>query len=338
MVKSCLVTGGCGFIGSHLVDLLVGQGHRVTVVDDLSTGRRENVAHHGGRVRVIESDLAAALAGPLGGERFDEIYHLAAAVGVALVVADPIRCIHTNVHQTSALLEFAKRSGTRTLLASSSEVYGKASKSPFAETDDVVYGSTDKPRWSYAASKAIDEYLGLAYFKQHGLPVTIARFFNTVGPRQRGDYGMVVPRFVKAAIAGGPLHVYGDGEQSRCFCDARDVARALPAMVREPTCEGRVLNVGSDRSISMNELAKLTIEIVVRERAQQVRTAGTGGVSAAQTDGVSIKHLPYEQVYGEAFEDLRVRKPDLSRIREAIGFRPSIPLEQTIRDIAREIA
>jgi UDP-glucose 4-epimerase len=321
-VRSCLVTGGCGFIGSHLVDLLLSQGHRVCVVDDLSTGRIENLAQHAalqarGSLRVLTMDLASALRTELAQETFDEVYHLAAAVGVALVVADPIRCIHTNVHQTSELLEFVSKRKTPTLLASSSEVYGKGSKSPFAETDDVVYGSTDKPRWSYAASKAIDEYLGLAYHAQRNVPISIARFFNTVGPRQRGEYGMVVPRFVSAAMRGEPLQVYGDGEQSRCFCDARDVASALPRMLRASSCHGRVFNVGSDRSVTMNELAQLVLKLV-------------------GSPTVGIKHVPYEKVYGEAFEDLRVRRPDLTRIREAIGFAPSITLEQTILDIARE--
>jgi UDP-glucose 4-epimerase len=319
----CLVTGGAGFIGSHLVDVLLAQGCRVTVVDDCSTGREANLSQHP-HLRFVRSDLAQALQGPLGDERFDEVYHLAAAVGVALVVADPIRCIHTNVHQTQVLLDFVSKSRTPTVLASSSEVYGKGSKSPFAETDDVVYGSTDKPRWSYAASKAIDEYLGLAYCEQRGVPIAIARFFNTVGPRQRGDYGMVVPRFVQAALRGGTIEVYGDGEQSRCFCDARDTARALPQMLRTPACMGRVFNVGSDQSVTMNELARLV-----------VHTLAQGASAGAKP--VQVKHTPYEAVYGPSFEDLRVRKPDLTRIREAIGFAPRYTLETTILDIAAEL-
>lgn len=274
-------------------------------------------------MRFVRSDLAAALAGQLAHEQFDEVYHLAAAVGVALVVKDPIRCIQTNVHQTQALLDFVSVRRTPTLLASSSEVYGKGSKNPFSETDDVVYGSTDKPRWSYAASKAIDEYLGLAFHAQRGVPVAIARFFNTVGPRQRGDYGMVVPRFVRSALLGQALEVYGDGEQSRCFCDARDVARALPLMVRSEKCLGRVCNVGSDQSVTMNGLAHEVLRVVSR--------------CDWAKPGATLKHLPYEAVYGSAFEDLRQRRPDLTRIREAIGFAPRLSLEQTILDIATEL-
>ncbi|MDI1291004.1 MAG: NAD-dependent epimerase/dehydratase family protein, partial [bacterium] len=210
--RRVLVTGGAGFIGSHLVDLLLTRGDLVTVVDNLSTGRRSNLPDSAPNLRFIEADLGDALVAFGKGERFDEIYHLAAAVGVALVIKDPIRSIETNIEQTAALLRFAANrlsGGTpRTLLASSSEVYGKSPRSPFKEDDDCLYGSTTVTRWSYACSKAIDEHLGLAYHAQHGLPVTIARFFNTVGPRQIGEYGMVLPRFVKAALEGRPLDVH----------------------------------------------------------------------------------------------------------------------------------
>lgn len=318
-----LVTGGAGFIGSHLADLLLASGATVTVVDDLSTGRRENLPAAHPRLRFIEADLSHALGAFGPGERFDEVYHLAAAVGVRLVVDDPVRCIETNVHGTADLLRFAAEHGpgggpAPTLIASSSEVYGKSEKSPFSEDDDVVYGATTRSRWSYACSKAIDEYLALAYHAKRGVPVVVARFFNTVGPRQVGSYGMVLPNLVAAAVAGEDLPVHGDGRQTRCFCDVRDVAGALPRMLREPACAGRVFNVGSDRSISIGELADLVI-------------ATTGSRSGKRL-------IPYDKAYSAGFEDLRRREPDLRRIREAIGFAPSIPLEQTIRDIAAAMA
>lgn len=314
-----LVTGGAGFIGSHLTDLLLASGAAVTVVDDLSTGRRENLPTAHPRLRFIEADLSHALGAFGPGERFDEVYHLAAAVGVRLVVDDPVRCIETNVHGTADLLRFAVAHGpdggpAPTLIASSSEVYGKAEKSPFSEDDDVVYGATTRSRWSYACSKAIDEYLALAYHAKRGMPVVVARFFNTVGPRQVGSYGMVLPNFVAAALAGEDLPVHGDGRQTRCFCDVRDVAAALPRLLREPACAGRVFNVGSERSISIGDLADLVI-------------ATTGSRSGKRL-------IPYDKAYSSGFEDLRRREPDLRRIRAAIGFSPSVSLEQTIRDIA----
>lgn len=313
--RTVLITGGAGFIGSHLADLLLERGDAVTVVDNLSTGRRANLPDAHPRLRFIEADLGSALHAFGPGERFDEVYHLAAAVGVKLVTADPIRSIETNIEQTAALLRFVHERGSPpTLLASSSEVYGKSSHTPFSEQDDVLYGPTTVPRWSYACSKAVDEYLGLAYHAQHKLPVVVARFFNTVGPRQVGDYGMVLPRFVESALRGVPLEVYGDGEQSRCFCDVRDVARSLPRLLATPACYGRVFNVGSDRPISIRDLAHSVI-----------RTVGSAS---------HVRTIPYAQAYGANFEDLRQRRPDLSRVFEAIGFEPKIPLEQTILDLA----
>lgn len=317
-----LVTGGAGFIGSHLVDLLLEQGRHVTVIDDLSTGRRENLPGGGkghDRLRFIEADLADALPALGPDERFDEIYHLAAAVGVRLIIEQPVRSIETNVVTTAAVLTFALTHGPRPgvpapiLIASSSEVYGKSAKCPFSEDDDVVYGPTTKTRWSYACSKALDEYLALAHHREHGLPAVVARFFNTVGPRQVGSYGMVLPNFVSAALDGRDLEVHGDGRQTRCFCDVRDVVRALPALLAGGM-EGRVFNIGSDRVISIADLADLVI-----------RTLGSTS---------RVRTVPYEQAYAEGFEDLRQRQPDLSRIRAAIGFQPRIPLEQTILDIA----
>ncbi|MBY0397644.1 MAG: GDP-mannose 4,6-dehydratase [Thermoleophilia bacterium] len=314
-----LVTGGAGFIGSHLCDRLLARGDRVTVIDNLSTGRRSNLpAAHAG-LRFIEADLSSALDAFGPGERFDQIYHLAAAVGVRLVVDDPIGCIRTNIDDTARLLSFALTHGpgggpAATLIASSSEVYGKAETSPFSEEADVVYGPTTRSRWSYACSKAIDEYLALAHHEKHGLPVVVARFFNTVGPRQVGAYGMVLPNFVSSALAGEAVRVFGDGEQSRCFCDVRDVTEALPRMLASPACVGRVFNVGSDRPISMNALAGLVISTL--------------------SSRSGVVHIPYDRAYSAGFEDLRRREPDLRRIREAVGFQSRVALEQTIRDLA----
>jgi UDP-glucose 4-epimerase len=316
--RVCLVTGGGGFIGSHLVERLVERGDRVVVIDDFSTGRRSNLdAVDRDRLEVIESDVSGVI-GSLETGAYDEIYHLAAAVGVRLVIEQPIRTIETNVHETSAVLQFAAASATPLLLASTSEVYGKSEHTPFSEEDDVVYGPTTLHRWSYACSKAIDEYLALAYHREHGLPVTIARLFNTVGPRQVGRYGMVLPRFVGAALAGEPLEVYGDGRQTRCFCDVRDVADQLAVMLAEPTCLGRVLNLGHDEPMAIGDLARLVVETL--ESASPIRC------------------VPYDKAFGSGFDDLRDRRPDLARLRAATGFAPRIPLIQTIRDLARDLA
>ncbi len=312
--RVCLVTGGAGFIGSHLVEGLLRRGDRVVVIDDLSTGRRENL-HGADRSRL--SLITAGVSEGLGGFRpgaFDEIFHLAAAVGVRLVIDEPIRTIETNVSETVAVLDFAARTATPILVASTSEVYGKSTKTPFAEDDDVVYGPTVLSRWSYACSKAIDEYLALGHHRQNGLPVAIVRFFNIVGPRQVGTWGMVLPRFVWAALRGDPIEVYGDGRQSRCFCDVRDVVEVLPRILAAPRCHGRVLNLGSDETIEIRALAEL-----VRD------TLGSDS---------PIVHLSYEQAFGEGFDDLRERRPDLTRIQEATGFRPRVSLVQTIRDLA----
>jgi len=317
--RRTLVSGGSGFIGSHLVPLLLARGDHVTIVDNLSTGRRANTPADHARLRFIEADLRDALRVLGPGERFDEIYHLAAAVGVSRVLEDPILAIETNVEQTAAILRFASEHGprggnARILIASSSEVYGKSSKSPFSEDDDVLYGPTTVSRWSYACTKAIDEYLAFGHHRMRGLPAVAVRFFNTVGPRQVGDYGMVLPRFVGAALAGEPLRVFGDGAQSRCFCDVRDVVDALPRLLASDACIGRVFNVGSDEPITIAALARRVVDVL-----------GSGS---------PIVHEPYAGAYPEGFEDLRQRRPDLTRVRAAIGFSARIPLDQTIRDIA----
>ena len=320
-----LISGGAGFIGSHLADLLLARGDVVTVIDDLSTGRRDNLPERHERLRFIEADLAGALRVLGPGEKFDQIYHLAAAVGVQLVMEDPIHTIETNVDLTSAVLHFARDrarpdcpKGIPTLVASTSEVYGKGTKVPFSEEDDVLYGPTTKSRWSYAYSKAIDEHMVLAYHRQHEFPGVVARFFNTVGPRQVGTWGMVIPRFVEAAMAGRDIEVFGDGKQSRCFCHVHDVARVLPKLIETRACHGRVFNVGTDQSVSIVDLAQMVVRI-------------TGSKSR-------IVFKPYDQAYPAGFEDLRERRPDLSRIAQAVGFKPTIPLEQTIRDAMATLA
>lgn len=326
--KRVLVTGGAGFIGSHLVECLIardGGGLDVTVVDDLSTGRRENLdviraagERAGAAVRVIESDLCEAIPVLGDGAPFDRVFHLAAAVGVDLVLDDPVRAIEVNVETTSALLKHLSRHGSPpTLIASSSEVYGKPGTSVFSEDDDSLYGSTTVTRWSYAHAKALDEHLALGYHATRGLPTVVARFFNTVGPRQRGRYGMVLPRFVGAALAGESLRVFGDGQQTRCFCDVRDVVPAVAALLETPVCFGRVFNIGSDRAVSVRGLAERVIAVL-------------GSASG-------IELVPYDEAYASGFEDLRHRRPDLSRVREAVGFEAAYPLDRTIRDVADEM-
>lgn len=317
--RQVLVTGGAGFIGSHLVELLLARGDDVVVVDNLSTGQRANLPESHDRLAFVESDLrdwlqgSARQAGP-----FDEIYHMAAAVGVELVIADPIGSIETNTEQTSALLRYASgphAGRPAVLVASSSEVYGKSERVPFHEDDDVVYGPTTATRWSYACSKALDEYLALAHHRTHGLGVVVARLFNTVGPRQVGRYGMVLPRFVAAAMSGEPLLVYGDGQQVRCFCDVRDVAWALVALLGVPQARGRIYNVGSESAISILDLAHAVVEVLDSDSP--------------------IERVPYDRAYGPGFEDLRRRVPHLGRLRQAVDFEPRHDLQSTIRAVAR---
>lgn len=319
--RRALVTGGAGFIGSHLVEHLIAQGVQVTVIDNLSTGYVENLDAVIDKIEFIEANVDAGLQQLTNEQptvRFDEIYHLAAAVGVDLVLADPINSIKTNIHQTDAIFEYALSHGSPpTLIASSSEVYGKPNASVFNEDDDLHFGPTSITRWSYAHAKAIDEHLALAYWHQHKLPTVICRFFNTVGPRQVGRYGMVLPRFVEAALGNEPLMVFGDGSQSRCFCDGRDVIEVLPKMIRSSDCFGRVFNVGSDHPISISQLAETVIEVL-------------GSRS-------KIQLVPYCDAYPAGFEDLRHRKPDLDRIKEAVGFEPKFSLDQTIKDLATQI-
>ena len=314
-----LVTGGGGFIGSHLVDLMISRGAYVTVVDDFSTGRMSNLerAQEIGkdRLRIVKGSVSEMLC-DLNPSDFGFCYHLAAAVGVRLVMEQPIHTIETNVQETASLLSFVSQTHIPTLLASTSEVYGKGSSPQFSEDDDVVYGPTTCNRWSYATSKAIDEFLGLAHCKEGKAPVVVARFFNTVGPRQVGQYGMVLPRFVDAAMKNQPIHIHGNGTQSRCFCDVRDVVPAIMSLLEHSENHGRVFNVGSDQSITITELAEL--------------------VKARLKSSSVLEYVPYSEVYGGGMDDLKARMPNLSRIREAIGFAPEIHLDKTIDDLAAE--
>ena len=310
-----LITGGAGFIGSHLAEALLAEGEEVTIIDDLSTGRFANIQHlvdHPKFRYIIESITNETVMDRLVGE-CDIIYHLAAAVGVEMVINEPLRVLETNLVGTETVLRLASCHRKKVLLSSTSEVYGKNEKVPFKEEDDCVLGSTTHIRWCYAASKAIDEFLALAYYKDHGLPVIIVRLFNTVGPRQTGRYGMVIPRFVRQALAGEPITVYGDGLQTRCFADVADVVPAIIALTRHPDAVGQVFNIGS------------TEEITILELAQRVK-ALTGSDS-------EIVFVPYEEAYGEGFEDMRRRVPDLSKISRLIGYRPQISLDETLRRV-----
>ncbi len=315
---SALITGGAGFIGSHLAEFLHGRGWEVSILDDLSTGSIRNIEHLKGRARFRYTIGSIMDSGLLAEEidRAEVVFHLAAAVGVRLIVEDPVRTIETNIRGTENVLEFAGRKQKRLLITSTSEVYGKSAHVPFREEDDLVFGATTRPRWAYACSKAIDEFLALAYHKQLGLPVTIARLFNTVGPRQTGRYGMVIPRFVEQALAGKPISVYGDGSQTRAFCHVADVVGALTALVEEPRSIGAIFNVGSGHEISVLELARTIIRI-------------TGSKS-------EIRLIPFEEAYGPDFEDMQRRVPDTSRIRDLIGFTPKKTLEDIIRDVAEQ--
>ena len=312
MPKHYLITGGAGFIGSHLAEHLLAQKHRVTLLDDFSTGRMENIAGLLGRpeVGLIRASVEEVSTVNLAVQQADAVFHLAAAVGVQLIADEPVRTIQTIIRGTEVVLEAANRWRRPVLITSSSEVYGFGTKVPFSEHDDIAIGPTVHPRWCYAYAKGIDEFLGLAYHKQFGLPVAIVRLFNTVGPRQVGQYGMVLPRFVEKALAGEPIPVTGDGTQTRCFCHVHDVVAALARLIETPATFGEVFNLGSDEEISIRELA----ERIVKKAGSRSR----------------IELLPYEKVYGQHFEDVPRRVPDLSKITTAIGFRRGYALDQII--------
>jgi len=310
-----LITGGAGFIGSHLAEALLAHGHRVTALDNLATGSTENIQHLREHPRfrlVVDSALNAELMHRLAGEA-DVIYHLAAAVGVRWIIDHPLLSIQTNIRATELVLEAAEASGSRVVVASTSEVYGKNTAVPLREDSDSIIGSTQITRWLYANSKATDEFLALAYHRERGVPVIIVRFFNTVGPRQTGEYGMVVPRFVEAALRGESLTIHGDGQQSRCFTDVRDAVRAVTQLVETPAALGEVFNVGSSQETTIEQLARTVLRL----------TESKAGV----------RYVPYEAVYRQGFEDMRRRVPDCSKLRRAIGFAPDTSLEENLSRI-----
>jgi UDP-glucose 4-epimerase len=313
-----LITGGAGFIGSHLADALLAEGWKVIIIDDLSTGSMANIEKAKANPRftyVIETMMNKSLLAELVDEA-DVIFHLAAAVGVRLIVESPVRTLETNIRATELVLELAAKKKKKVLITSTSEVYGKAAKLPFHEDDDLVMGPTVVGRWSYACSKAIDEFLGIAYYREKGLPVVLVRLFNTVGPRQTGTYGMVLPRFVKQALLDEPITIYGDGSQSRCFGYVGDVVPALIKLMKCDDAVGRIFNIGSDEEVTVLQLA---------ETVKQVTASSS-----------EIQFLTYEEVYGQGFEDMMRRVPDLSRVQQAIGYEPSKSLRQIVAAVAED--
>ncbi len=310
-----LITGGAGFIGSHLAEALLQAEHEVLVLDNFSTGRQQNIAHLEGRkdFELICADVVDEAITRDCVRSVDRVFHLASAVGVQLIIEQPVRTIETIVDGAAAVFNACARYRKPVLITSTSEVYGKSRKVPFAETDDLVIGSPTFRRWSYATAKAVDEFLALAHWHHSRLPVVIVRLFNTVGPRQSGQYGMVVPRFVRQALLGRPITVYGDGSQTRCFCHVGDVVWTLMRLLDLPAAYGEVFNIGTDREISIGELAA------------KVRTM-TGSRS-------EIALVPYNEAYGAGFEDMERRLPDLAKVRERIGYEPRFTLEQILHDV-----
>ena len=309
------ITGGAGFIGSHLAEKLLSNGEIVSIIDDLSTGSIENIEHLKSNVNFeykIDSIMNEQLLAELI-DKSDVVFHLAAAVGVKLIVESPVRTIETNIQGTELVLKMASKKKKKIIIASTSEVYGKGTCMPFKETGDLVFGPTTKGRWSYACSKAIDEFLGLAYYKEKKVPVTIVRLFNTVGPRQTGMYGMVIPTFVKQALLNHPITVYGDGQQTRCFTYVGDVVDALVKISRNPKAVGEIFNIGNTEEISIKELAEL--------------------VKSMTKSNSEIVYIPYDKAYEEGFEDMQKRIPDLSKIREFIGYKPTTNLKGILEKV-----
>ena len=314
-MNTSLVTGGAGFIGSHLTEALLAAGRRVVIIDDMSTGSLSNlerVKNHA-CLKIVEGTITnePLMEGLI--READEVYHLAAVVGVRLILEEPIRTAEINNDATAKILRVAAQTAKPIFLASTSEVYGKNPKMPLNEDDDCVLGPTSKGRWIYACGKALDDHLALGYHRTMGLPVVIGRFFNTVGPRQVGHYGMVLPRFVDQALNGGPLKVYGDGEQARCFGHVSDVVRAIMGLMACPSAQGKVFNLGNDEPITIRGLAERVIRQV--------------------NPHLPIEHVPYSQVFGAEFEEIRRRVPDLTRVRTAIGYQPRFGLDDIIRDV-----
>ena len=310
-----LITGGAGFIGSHLAEGLLNRGHTVHALDDLSTGSMANIRHlrhEPGFGYTIDSCHDSRVVAELVDEA-DYVFHLAAAVGVQLIVESPVRTLETNVHTTEIVLAQANKKRKPVFVASTSEVYGKLTTVPFREDGNMVLGPTTRGRWAYACSKALDEFLAIAYYRERGLPTIIGRMFNTVGPRQTGRYGMVVPTFVRQALAGQPITVFGSGGQRRCFCHVRDIVRALADLATRDDLYGEVFNIGATEEISMLELAQW--------------------VKEATGSGSEIVLIPYEEAYGEGFEDMERRVPDIAKIREAIGWEPTVSLGGILSDV-----
>jgi UDP-glucose 4-epimerase len=313
-----LITGGAGFIGSHLAERLLSAGDQVVVLDDLSTGSMRNIAHLVGRPG-FKHRIGSVTDVPLVAELVDDsdiVIHLAAAVGVQKIIEEPTATIETNVRGTEVVLGAASRKKKLCVIASTSEVYGKASKIPFSEDDDVSLGPTTHSRWAYACSKALDEWLALAYAREKKLPVIVVRFFNTVGPRQIGRYGMVLPRFASQALAGEPITVFGSGDQARCFCHVQDSVHALTLLIGTDEAVGQVINIGNDQEITIGALA---------ERVREVAKSGS-----------PIVRVPYDVAYAKGFEDMERRVPDLEKLERLTGFRPTTPLDRIIEDVVED--
>jgi UDP-glucose 4-epimerase len=310
-----LITGGAGFIGSHLAERLLRDGHAVIIIDNLSTGSLQNIEafRRDPKLQFVKGDIRDSTLVQLLTSRCEIVYHLAAAVGVQLIADDPVHTIETNIAGTEVVLEAANKFGRPILLASSSEVYGKSENVPFREDDDFVLGGTAFSRWAYACSKAIDEFLAQAFHHQYGLPVVAARFFNTIGPRQTGRYGMVVPRFVQWALKNEPIQIYGDGTQTRCFCYVEDLIDAIIALMQCDAAAGRVFNIGSSEEISMEALADKIIALTASRSVKQF--------------------VPYDVAYGRPIEDMMRRVPSTERIKEAIGWQCQTSLDETLRTI-----
>lgn len=311
-----LITGGAGFVGSHLTDKLIKDGHEVTIIDDLSTGRYSNVEHLDGQPNfrlIIDTVLNEHLMEDLIKES-DQVFHMASAVGVKLIMDHPVRTIETIFRGTDVVLKYCSRYRKRVLIPSTSEVYGKGTAVPFREEDDILKGSTSKHRWAYACAKELDEFLALAHWKETRLPVIVIRLFNTVGPRQTGQYGMVVPRFVKAALTDQPIPVFGDGNQSRCFGHVLDIIEALAKAIQTPECYGQVMNLGNPEEVTIKRLAEKTVEMLQSKS--------------------KIEYIPYDEVYGEGFEDMQRRVPGLEKAQRLIGFQPTRTLDNIINDVA----
>jgi UDP-glucose 4-epimerase len=309
----CLITGGAGFIGSHLTERLLREGYNVTIVDDLSSGSMSNIAHLEHKAG-FQCFIDTILNRPLLSQLIDDcdvVFHLAAAVGVKLIVESSVRTVETNIKGTQAVLECANEKKRKVILASTSEVYGKTTKVPFSEDDDIVLGPSSKSRWSYACSKAVDEFLGLAYCREFALPTVVARLFNTIGPRQIGRYGMVVPRFMRQALENKPLTIYGDGEQSRCFTYVSDAVEWLLRLALSDEAVGEVFNVGNPQEVTINELARRVIAI----------TGGKG----------KIAYIPYEEAYRKGFEDIARRVPDISKVQKITDYSPLVDLDEALQ-------